>query len=288
MKLTLFGIPSVYGGHVSGPELTPSAIRKSGLVDKFLEKNIEVIDAGNVKLPDCMPRHISPPILNWPSPRMVWDATVNSLQEIYQKDSFLFILGGDCSIIVGTTSFLSNHYGEDLHVVLVDAHVDNFIPKHDMRVGAATMGMWLLSNENMFWEKPATVNYSSFSVIGCHDFSVLPVSLDGIQTVSLQELREEGTKNCIQQFKATLPTNKKIFIHFDVDVIKESEMPAAYFPSADGLTFQECHMVLRELLNDERMIGIELTEFSPLKDPSGELTERLANLLVDVISQRVV
>jgi arginase len=285
MKLNLFGIPSQFGGHVSGPELTPSTLRTKGIITRLIEKNVDVKDLGNSKLQDCMPRHISPPILNWPSPRIIWEETMKSLEEGYCNDRFLLVLGGDCSVIVGTTSFLSSYYGEDLHVILVDSHVDNFKPKNDMRVGAATMGLWLLANENMFWEKPNNLDYTSFSVIGCHDFSTLSVSTDGIELITLEKLRVKGIKESIGEFLAKLPENKKIFIHFDVDVIKESEMPAAYFPCKDGLTFDECHLVLWELLKDNRIIGLEITEFSPLKDVSGEMAEKLVYLLTNVITQ---
>ncbi|HYK74064.1 MAG TPA: arginase family protein [Pseudoneobacillus sp.] len=287
MKLSLLGIPTHFGGHISGPELTPLSLRNRGLISKLIEKKIEVTYSGDIKLQDCMPRNISPPILNWPSPRIIWEETKKSLEDVHSHDNFLLVVGGDCSVIVGTTSFLSSVYEDDLHVILVDSHVDNFKPRNNMKVGAATMGIWLLANENMFWEKPNHIDYSSFSVIGCHDFSALPVSTDGIDLIPLEKLRVNGIKESVSDFLAKLPENKKIFIHFDVDVIKESEMPAAYFPCKDGLTFDECHLVLIELLKDDRIIGLEMTEFSALKDVSGELTEKLVHLLVNVISQKV-
>jgi arginase len=285
--ITLLGIPSNYGGHVSGPELTPNALRRVGLVEAFRNQNIIINDLGNVSLPEFLPNHIIPPILNYPSPRVVWDKTNKFLIDNDPLNSFLFVLGGDCSIVVGTTTYLSNKYGEDLHIVFVDAHVDNFKPQNDLRVGAATMGMWLLANENMFWQKPKQITYSNFTVIGCHDFDTLPVSVDQISTIPLEQLRREGIIQKIKNFKNKLPQNKKIFVHFDVDVIREEEMQAAYFPSKDGLTLDECSLLLNELLNDQRIIGLEVTEFSPLKDITGELTKQVANLLTDAISSPI-
>jgi arginase family enzyme len=284
MMITLLGIPTHYGGHVSGPELTPNALRRVGLVEAFNKQNILINDLGNVALPEFLPNHIMPPILNYPSPRVVWDKTNKHLIDNDTLDSFLLVLGGDCSIVVGTTTYLSNKYGEDLHIVFVDAHVDNFKPKNDLRVGAATMGIWLLSNENMFWPKPKQIEYSNFTVIGCHDFDTLPVSVEQISTIPLEQLRKEGIIQSIKNFKNQLPQNKKIFVHFDVDVIREEEMQAAYFPSKDGLTFAECSLLLHELLADKRIIGLEVTEFSPLKDITGNLTLKIANLLTDSIS----
>ena len=64
----------------------------------------------------------------------------------------------------------------------------------------------------------------------------------------------------------------------DVDIAK-SDMPAAYFPHADGLTLVEAGALLRPLLADARIRIVEVAEYASLADPDRRAVGRLIDVL---------
>jgi hypothetical protein len=65
-------------------------------------------------------------------------------------------------------------------------------------------------------------------------------------------------------------------LHVDVDVFQAAEMPAAYFPHADGAE------LLRALVADPRVRVVEVTEYATLRDGD----RRWVGTLVDLLARR--
>lgn len=281
MKLQLIGIPTFSGAFYSGTELAPAHLRASGLMDALQQRGISAVDLGDLVLPDCLPRHNLPPVRNWPAPRMVWDRIRQSADRWFAGEGFPLILGGDCSIVTGTVTHLYERFGEHLYLLVVDAHVDVVKPDPTRCVGAAGMGLWFLAEENPFWERPPLAP-DHMLVLACQN---PPAETHGIRTLPLPQLRAEGCEQAAQAVLAQLPAEAKILVHFDVDALVRDEMPAAYAPSETGLTAAECQALLTPLLADPRTVGLEVTEFSALRDVDGSAARRLTDLLAGALAQ---
>lgn len=132
MNIQIIGIPSYAGAFYEGTEMAPDAIRKAGLVKSLTELGFTVIDKGNLQTTQNLPRHNIAPIRNWPAPRIVWDEIDKNTDEIFQKDAFTIILGGDCSIEVGTFHAFQQVYGSKSHLLVLDGHVDTMKPQGDI------------------------------------------------------------------------------------------------------------------------------------------------------------
>jgi hypothetical protein len=70
-----------------------------------------------------------------------------------------------------------------------------------------------------------------------------------------------------------------IFVHFDVDVLRDSVMPAAYSPNPNGVDLGLAQQTLQCILSDSRVRGIEITEFCPIKDRDGSAAQLIVDLL---------
>jgi len=53
-----------------------------------------------------------------------------------------------------------------------------------------------------------------------------------------------------RQILQAIPASAPVLLHFDVDVLRKQDMPASYFPHADGLTLSEGMELLGTLLGD--------------------------------------
>ena len=283
MKINLIGVPSNSGGLYSGTEMTPDLLRTTGILDIFDNKGLSLYDLGNININSYLPRHNYAPIRNWPSPKIVWDEINKSLLNNIVDEDFLLILGGDCSIITGTVNSLYNHYGENLYLISIDAHLDALKPSSDSCVGAAAMGLWFLCNDNMFVNRPTNFSGKNITVLGTQQ---IYDETYGINIFGLQEIRHEGIAQVVTKLLSNLPKEAKIFIHLDVDAISKDELYAVYAPSDEGFKLNECEALLTELIKDERVFGMEVAEFSGMKDPDGSQSMLLNNLLANSFKLR--
>ena len=132
-------------------------LRSKGLVEqlKRLKCFSEVMDLGDILLPELSVRHNVPPIRHWPGPRMVWENVSVTMRNEFAStgsDARWLVLGGDCSIGVATLGEFARRHGEKAFIIYVYAHMDFEEPRSDRVLGAAGFPIWLLTHQNPFLE----------------------------------------------------------------------------------------------------------------------------------------
>ncbi|GIO09235.1 arginase [Brevibacillus reuszeri] len=269
---------------VSGTELSPDALRKAGLITQLQQSGIEVEDIGNMQLPDYLPRHNMPPVRNWPAPRMIWDLLQKEAYEWFDSKDFVVMLGGDCSTMVGTALAHKERYGEKAYLVVIDGHFDAVVPVASRSIGAAGMGLWFLLEDKGTWIMPSGWTSDRIKVIGCQR---MPEVTYGVDVLTLDELSGDHLVERMTAVMRSIPADAKILVHFDVDVMHKQAMTAAYSPSETGLSLQEAQSVLDTVLSDSRVVGMEVTEFSALRDTDGEQAERLVQLISSAVANQI-
>ncbi|MFE1629736.1 arginase family protein [Brevibacillus reuszeri] len=284
IPVKVVGIPHYVGALVSGTELSPDALRKAGLITQLQQSGIEVEDIGNMQLPDYLPRHNMPPVRNWPAPRMIWDLLQKEAYEWFDSKDFVVMLGGDCSTMVGTALAHKERYGEKAYLVVIDGHFDAVVPVASRSIGAAGMGLWFLLEDKGTWIMPSGWTSDRIKVIGCQR---MPEVTYGVDVLTLDELSGDHLVERMTAVMRSIPADAKILVHFDVDVMHKQAMTAAYSPSETGLSLQEAQSVLDTVLSDSRVVGMEVTEFSALRDTDGEQAERLVQLISSAVANQI-
>src|SRR5690348_6039558 len=107
------------------------------------------------------------------------------------------------------------------------------------------MGLWLLTHASAFWVGP-TLKPSQITVIGWNND--LQSKQGGMASLPLDQVRLAGPREVARQLLQALPASAPILLHFDIDVLSKQDMPAVYFPHADGLSFTEGQELLSTLL----------------------------------------
>ncbi|MDD2715604.1 MAG: arginase family protein [Candidatus Wallbacteria bacterium] len=272
----ILGIPSAWGSFFNGPEVSPAAIREAGLIDAFKSRDVVFEDLGDLQLLPLMSRHSVPPIRHYPSPRIVWELTLNELEPVIRKSKRVLLLGGDCSIVVGSMTAMHNVYGNSAYLLYLDGHMDCEIPVADKCAGAAGFGLYLLTEQNPFWPSPA-ITEQQLLIAGVH---VMPANCKKILPhLSLAKMRKTGIRDSALKILSAIGADMKILVHLDVDVMNQESMPAAYSPSEEGLTLDEMQELLSVVMHDQRVKLLEITEFDPLKDPEGKSGADIVKLL---------
>ncbi len=279
----ILGVPLRSGSLMPGSENDAQGYRDAQLVARLQAAGCQAIDEGDVAIPSYLPHHSIPPIRSWPGPRIAWELIGERIAPFLQQPGHVpLLIGCDCSVIAGTTQALMRASGDgsgsDVHVLYIDGDFDDAGPRADRCQSAAALALWLATHESPFRPGPA-VKPSQVTVIGATAPSAVAANAaDAVRSLSLVDVRRSAGAVARQALNS-IPASASILVHLDIDVFQQRELPAAYFPHADGLTLAEGAQLLRVLLPDPRVRVIEVTEYASLRD--GDL--RGARQIVDLL-----
>jgi arginase len=273
----LLGVPLRTGSLYPGSENDAQAYRDAHLLRRLEAAGCRVFDEGDVAIPSYLPHHNIPPIKNWPGPRIAWDCIGECIAPYIQQPGHIpLLIGADCSVVVGTAQALMRVYGEEVHILYVDGDIDGVAPQPERCLSAAAMALWLTTQASPFRAGPS-LRPSQVTVIGwSDDLQSAPM---GLQSLPLAEVRRIGPGEAARQALQTIPASAPVLLHFDIDVLNKQEMPAAYFPHADGLSLAEGRELLGPILSDPRLRAIEVAEYASLRDLDQSSVSRIVELL---------
>lgn len=274
----ILGVPLRAGSFYPGTENDAQAFRDVQLADRLQAAGCRVVDEGDLAVPSYLPHHTLPPIRNWPAPRVVWDLVGERIAPFLRPGHVPLLIGCDCSIVVGTAQAVSGAAGGDVHVLYLDGDLDDAPPLADRSVSAAAAAVWLLTHESPFWTGPA-LEGSQVTVIGCDSAQATT------HAMPVAEIRRLGPTAAARQVLDGLPSSTSVVLHFDIDVLRHEELPAAYFPHAEGLDVAEVRELLGTLLADPRIRVIEVTEYASLRDADRRSAGRLTDLLAETLAR---
>jgi prepilin-type processing-associated H-X9-DG protein len=260
-----------------GSENDAQAYRDAHLLRRLEAAGCQVFDEGDVPIPSYLPHHSIPPIKNWPGPRIAWECVNERIAPYLQQPGHIpLLIGADCSIVVGTAQALMHVYGEGVHILFVDGHIDGVAPQPERCLSAAMMALWLTTQASPFRAGP-TLRPSQVTVIGWSDHQhSAPM---GVQSLPLAEVRRLGPGEAARQALQAIPATAPILLHFDIDALNKQEMPAVYFPQTDGLSIAEGRELLGIILADARVRIIEVTEYASLRDLDQSSVSKIGELL---------
>jgi arginase len=182
--------------------------------------------------------------------------------------------GGDVPI----PSFLPRHNGS-LHVIYVDGHVDAVAPRADACAGAASMGLWFVTTPSPLWTGPR-LDPEAITVVGCAELQDLGLP---IQVIDAAAVAEDPTGSAAAAL-AGVPDDAEVLVHFDVDVLNARDMPAAYSPNPQGLPCDTVRALLRALLQDRRVVAVEVPEYTTQRDLELSSARVIAEMLAGALA----
>jgi arginase len=207
------------------------------------------------------------------------------------KGHFAFVLGGDCSILIGIMPSLKEKgtYG----LIFFDAHADFYDPDTSLTGEAADMdlaiitgrGPKLLTNinnlqpyvkdENVIhagqrdWEETKRYRSRDIRETAIRCFNLAEIENNGIDTIT-REILYHTNQLDIEGF----------WIHFDTDVLSDEINPAVDYRLPGGLSFEQIEILLIGLLSTGKVTGISVTIFNPALDQGGHISKNIAGSLI--------
>ena len=279
-ELALIEAPSNLGLAPPGPDKEPGARNMARVLRELgLRTALGAIDAGEVVPPRYVAeRDAATGIRNV---REIADYSITLGRAIGgQLDAgrFPVVVGGDCSILLGT--LLALHERGRYGLVFVDGHQDLQTPQVSRTGGAAGMDLALAVGIGptiltALGGGGPLVRASDVSMIGPRDNPAWYTgeevirARDAMQVLLLADLRRVGMATAGDAVAARLdrPELTGAWIHCDVDVLNDDVMPAVDSRQPDGLSYDELDALLRPILDSGAVIGMHLTIYDPDRDP---------------------
>lgn len=277
-------------------EIEPGVRHLPGWLRSFgLHERLHSATVAELLPPDyTMKQEGEPPMLHVPeiAQYALQQAELLGEQLERQPEHLALLLGGDCSILIGTMLALKQRgrYG----LFFVDGHTDYIPPSLSTTGGVAGMDLAIVAGmgderlAHLHGQQPY-VEQSHIYCVGNREYDesyVRPVLESDVHYVDLQAVRQQGMAVVAQNFLDQVESEQLdgFWIHLDVDVLHHDLMPAVDSPADDGLYYEELTALLQPLLNSEKVAGMELAILDPSLDVDGTYTRPFVQWLVDILS----
>ena len=102
------------------------------------------------------------------------------------------------------------------------------------------------------------------------------------------DIQSKGVVKSAQDALAQLHSDAREFIiHLDLDVIAQEEFPAVNVPGSGGLSFADVQASLTEFAKHKNLLGLDIAQYNPDKDPDGSLAQKLVAFLAEILAARL-
>jgi len=294
-KIALIGAPSSAAAFLAGSEKAPAALRAAGLVERLQTLGYEVIDQG-----DCAPRlfaddeehrrarNLSEIVAGLNDLKLRAEAAIKS-------GALVLVLGGDCAQVIGLLTG-SRRYYKHINLLWFDRDADLNTPattpsgRIDGMVVAHVIGKGAPELVRFFGES-ALVREPDVLLFGLQRVDPPEqefLTRSPMRHVHAADIQLKGAAKSADEALAHLHADGREFIlHLDTDVIAPEDFAAVNVPdTSGGLRLDDVRMALKQIVRHKNLLGFDVAQYNPDKDPDGSAAKKLIDLIVDALAAR--
>ena len=289
-RYAILEAPSILGLKPTGVERLPAVLLQHGLAEQLPARR-----AGRVVPTATYDTQRDPQTLTLNARGIAEYSTAlaDAVTDVVGRGEFPILLGGDCSILLGSSLALRRRgrYG----LLFIDGHADFYQPEANPNGEAASMDLAFATGHgpelltNLEGLRPL-VRDEDVVAFGFRDAQEqreygsqpLPPEVLALDLIEVRRLGAERAARRAVDHLAAKPT-QGFFIHLDADVVSDELMPAVDYRIPDGLSWEELRTVLRTALASGRAVGIEITIYNPALDADGSSGRELARTLIEAL-----
>jgi arginase len=289
-RVTIVGAPTSAGAYAPGQEEGPRAMRDAGLLDALAARGVEVADAGDVEAFRWAPDPGRPRAANLAT---VADRARQVAALVAAADSTVLVLGGDCTVELGTVVGLRDQVGR-LGLVYLDLHADLNVPSSVVDGALDWMGVAHLLDVEGAESELAGVGSSrplleddQLVFLGIKpgtEWEQATIEQRGLAVVGVDALAADPERAVARALEA-LEGCDAVAVHFDVDLVHFLDAPLAENTDREGVTLEVAASALCVLTTDPRFRALTVTEHNPFHGAAdGSTTRRLVEVLARAMS----
>ncbi|MBU2668872.1 arginase family protein [Actinoplanes bogorensis] len=279
-RWSVIGVPSSAGAHTPGIEQAPAALRESGLLNDLRAGGLDVDDRGDVRGFRWRPDPARSTGQNASTVAAVADDVASEVAAVLATGRTPLVLGGDCSITVGVMAGF-DRAAQEPALLYMDGGPDLFTPETRPNGNLDAMGVAHLLRlpghlaEVAAVAQPITtarlVSYGDALPDDDHERELLEEL--AITRISAVDVHRDPRAAAGRALAAVV--GDSFVLHFDVDVLRFSDMPIADVPDSGGapigLSLHEAMTSLTVFASDPRLAALVLTEVNPDHAPDSSV-----------------
>jgi arginase len=277
--------PSTLGLATDGVEGLPDRLLGYGLAERIgarLAGRLEVPLKNPTPDPDTRTLNAEA-IAEWST------KLADAVEAVLDASEFPVVLGGDCTIVLGSMLALKRRgrYG----LLFIDGNADFFQPEAEPNGEGASMdlafvtgyGPALLTNIEGRAPLVRPEDAVAFAFRDHEDqakFGSQPLPPE-LRAYDLYNVRGMGVENAARAAVDHLmrPELDGFFIHLDADCLDDAIMPAVDFRVPGGLSWDELGAALHIILASGKAVGLEVAIYNPRLDEDGSAGRGLTDVL---------
>ncbi|MBV9380742.1 MAG: arginase family protein [Streptosporangiaceae bacterium] len=295
-KYAIVEAPSALG-HVPehrGVERAPEVLLAAGLADGLTARR-----AGRVPAPGySAERDPRSKVMNAQAISDYSRSLADAVAAVLDNGEFPVVLGGDCSILLGTMLALRRRgrYG----LLYIDGDADFYQPEANPLGGAAGASDLAFATGrgpdvvcDLEHRRPL-VRDEDIAVFACRDAAAreqrhcqpLPPGMLVVDRSRVRQLGAAGAaRQAVQFLTRDSGPEQGFWIHLDADIFDDTLMQAVDDPRPDGLTWDEVSVTLRTAIGSDRAVGLQVAIYNPDIDRDGANGRGLAATVRDALAR---
>jgi arginase len=285
--------PSVLGLFPRGVEELPQALLDAGLVEAVKARH-----GGRVTPPPYDPRRDpATGLLNPAALRDYAHELADATAAVLDTGDIPIVLGGDCSILLGTLLALRRRGRFGL--LFIDGHADFYQPDAEPNGEAASMDLALATGRgpdivaDLEGRRPLVrdediVHFARRDAEEAAEAGSQRIEDTNIMVIDLLDVRRRGVQRATRDAIGHLlrPELDGFWVHLDCDALDDAVMPAVDYRLPGGLSWDELETVLQIAVDSGRAVGLEVTIFNPALDHDRSITRDLVGCLARSIADQ--
>lgn len=286
MDIRIIGMPMYLGCDINGTNLSYKYLMDNNILNLF--KNNKVLSTNEIYVNNDFPKYLNSNI-KYITPIIDANKVLYKLVNNNLLDSKTILIGGDHSSVIGNIASELDYYNGDVTVIWVDAHMDIHTDKTTPSGNIHGMPLSILMNlsDSKFNIGNTKLKSDNLIYIGTRSYEQEELDIvnkNNIKNYSYEYILSNGLSNTLQDVLSNIKT-KYVHISFDFDFFGYEyfkSVNVAYekkYMTNEGFNIEEGKLILKTLLNNLNVIGIDLVEYNPLMDKYNDI-----NTVKEIIS----
>jgi arginase len=272
-RLHVIGAPSSAGAYAPGQERAPEAMRAAGLLGRLVERDINVVDRGDVPGFRWRVDREQPRAMNAAAAAGVARAVAEQVAQAIAEGGAVLVLGGDCTVELGTVAGATLDT-DDVGLIYIDLDTDLNTPASVDDGALDWMGVaHLLGLDDT---SPVLAGVGSrtpmlrpdqvllFANDNSTPFERAVIDERAVVEVRLAEVDADPAGAARRVVDGWARGFERLLVHLDVDVLDYLDLPIAEETRRNrGLRFEQLIAALHELIAAPNWVALTICEVNP-------------------------
>jgi arginase len=291
-NVSMIGLPFYSLAKYRGMGMAIKALRGLGIADTLKQQAQAFKDLGDVTLSRIETDSGPSNLRNFPQFLRDTDSVLRAVSKV-GSDDFVLCLGGECTLIVGSTAGFKTKFKGKPGILWMDAHGDFNTP--ETTTSGFIGGMCLAFACGRGPKLTSAIErarplLSEENVVHLASRSLDPLESKAMKSSPLKfysaaEAHKIGMQKVAQDAAKYLAERSDwIICHLDVDSLDPSIISAVNFQEGGGLTLEEVRTVAGGLQSTGKLKVFDLAAYNPMLDHNHDSGNKLLRLTSQILS----